>query len=182
MRPRHFPKEPADFRVGKMRGNSGFVSIGPFRPAPATVGRCLLLALLQAPLLPLGAHAGTSTETEAPKVFVMNTRTSDAAARQDEGTLHCRISRNQTGAGVQLTASIASTLAAAGSAHFSVKKSGRAGSSNIAQGKDFHVQAGQEMIVGQATISLEPGALLTAELVISSRTGAQCRAELSLEH
>ena len=76
---------------------------------------------------------------------------------------------------------IAGTRAVAGQASFSVTKSGAAGSSNIRQGHHFAVAAGRQAVVGQVRMGLEAGARLSADLLVKSDDGLECRATAPVE-
>jgi len=96
------------------------------------------------------------------------------------GPLRCEIRRSGEGHAVRLSGVVASTDAVDGNFRFSVMKSGPSGSSNINQSNKFHLDAGKEIYVGQMTVSLEPGAHASVELLVSSN-GIDCHAKASLD-
>lgn len=110
-----------------------------------------VIFFLAVPLVPLAAaHVGAESRDDG------KTRSSD---------VQCEIRATSLASGVQLEGIVVSSRPLAGRYDFQVRKTGRAGTSNSAQGGEFETRRGEETI-GQVGLGLERGASLEAELVL----------------
>jgi hypothetical protein len=106
---------------------------------------------------------------------------SGVLARAVSGPLRCEIHKSQQGDMVKLVGIVAGTQAMAGDSHFVMIKSGRSGSSNMAQSQHFVLKAGQQAVVGQATTNLDPGGRIAIDFDVPGQGGLTCHVEASLE-
>jgi len=102
-------------------------------------------------------------------------------AHASSGPLQCEIHKTDAGNSVELTGTIASSVAVSGNFRLLVTKSGPSGSSNINQGNKFDLAAGSQTHVGRVTINLEPDAHAVVELIATSNDGIECRAQAPLK-
>lgn len=94
------------------------------------------------------------------------------------GGLTCEIRASKSGSGVELTGVVRASQATSGSYRFSVAQSGSGGSSDIDQGGDFSLKAGEQQVVGE--ISLGKGSFDARLKVSSSAGGTSCARHTSL--
>jgi hypothetical protein len=106
---------------------------------------------------------------------------SSVLARAVSGPLSCEIQKSQSGDMVKLVGIAAGSQPLAGTSHFVLIKSGRSGSSNMAQSQHFALKAQQQAVVGETTTNLDPGGHIALNLAVEANGGLTCNVRASLE-
>jgi hypothetical protein len=91
----------------------------------------------------------------------------------------CDIRAVRTAHGVRLEASAVSEGGASGEYEFVITKRDRGGSSDIVQGGEYDLIAGDMQSLGSAEVSVERGGAYRARLVLRDMDGVACNAETS---
>ncbi|MGN6100034.1 MAG: curli-like amyloid fiber formation chaperone CsgH [Devosia sp.] len=99
---------------------------------------------------------------------------SQMAAATDPG-LSCKVTGTPAGGLINIEGSIASKSTLDGSYELQIRGSGPGGSSNVTQGDDFHVDAGQSTQVGEATLTRNSSIDVVMTVKAAGRT-ARCNA------
>jgi hypothetical protein len=102
-------------------------------------------------------------------------------ARAVSGPLRCEIQKSQSGDMVKLVGIAAGAQAVTGTSHFVMIKSGRSGSSNMAQSQHFALKAQQQAVVGEATTNLDAGGRIAIDFGLQAQGGLACHVQASLE-
>jgi hypothetical protein len=102
-------------------------------------------------------------------------------AQGSSGPLRCEIQRKDRDGMVELIGVAAGARALAGHSSFVLTKSGSTGSSNLNQGQPFSVKTDEQVVVGRATINLDPGGRIAVDLRLQSDDGVECHVRASLE-
>lgn len=92
-------------------------------------------------------------------------------------TARCAIDVTRTRHGARFDVLARSVETAAGEYEFVLTKDDRGGSSDIVQGGDFDLRAGEEAVLGSSELSLERGGEYRARLRLWDANGEVCRAE-----
>ena len=114
-----------------------------------------LQAILALVIAPFGAAEGTDI----------------AMASKSAKALSCEIRSTDIRGGVRLQAIVAGRGGASGEYEFLVAKSGGGGTSNVSQGGDFDISAGNETVVGEVTLGSGEKAKVKASLTVTSANG-----------
>ncbi len=125
----------------------------------------MLAALLSSSVIGAGA-AGQTLGIHAMSVL----------AQASSGPLRCEIRKDAASGAVELTGIIVGARHIVGAFRFVVTKSGKAGSSNIAQSDRFDLDPDKEKTVGHIQIGLERDGHVIADLSVRSDDGLECRA------
>ncbi len=115
----------------------------------------LLQAILALVIAPFGAAEGTDI----------------AMASKSAKALSCEIRSTDIRGGVRLEAIVAGRGGASGEYEFVVAKSGGGGTSNVSQGGEFDISAGNETVVGEVTLGSAEKAKVKASLTVTSANG-----------
>ena len=124
-----------------------------------------LQAILALVIAPFGAAEGTDI----------------AMASKSAKALSCEIRSTDIRGGVRLEAIVAGRGGASGEYEFVVAKSGGGGTSNVSQGGDFDISAGNETVVGEVSLGSGEKGKVKARLTVSSANG-QIACEDSYPH
>lgn len=90
------------------------------------------------------------------------------------GGVTCEIRMVKSGGGVELKGIVHAARAASGSYRFNISNDGSGGSSDVSQGGDFALAAGESTVVGEAAFGNADG--LKARLSVSTSAGTtSCR-------
>lgn len=92
-------------------------------------------------------------------------------------TVSCDVRATRTARGVRFEATAFSNGNAVGDYEFVIAKRDRAGRSDIVQGGEFDLVAGETASLGSAEVSVERGASYTAQVVMRDADGVACSAE-----
>lgn len=92
-------------------------------------------------------------------------------------TVSCDVRATRTSRGVRFEATAFSDDHAVGDYEFVIAKRDRAGRSDIVQGGEFDLLAGETASLGSAEVSVERGASYSARLVLHDAEGVACSAE-----
>lgn len=141
------------------------VSLPPIpkpRFSPRHISIAFMLALIAAPL------AAAPTDN-------------NVLAREVSGPLRCEIHESQSGDMVRLVGVAAGMQRLVGTSHFVMIKSGKSGSSNMAQSQHFALKAQQQAVVGEATTNLDPGGRIAVDFGLLADGGLKCHVQASLE-
>ena len=114
-----------------------------------------LQAILALVIAPFGAAEGTDI----------------AMASKSAKALSCEIRSTDIRGGVRLQAIVAGRGGASGEYEFVVAKSGGGGTSNVSQGGEFDISAGNETVVGEVTLGSAEKAKVKASLTVTSANG-----------
>jgi hypothetical protein len=93
--------------------------------------------------------------------------------------LSCDVRAIRTSRGVRFEATALSASGAAGEYEFVITKRDRGGASDIVQGGEYDLIAGDEQSLGGAEISVERGGAYSAQLLLRDADGVACSAEAS---
>lgn len=94
-------------------------------------------------------------------------------------SVQCDVRAIRTSHGIRFEASAESHRGASGEYELIITKRDRGGSSDIVQGGEYDLGAGDEQSLGNAEVSLERGGSYEARLVLRDADGVACRAERS---
>lgn len=92
--------------------------------------------------------------------------------------VRCDIRVRRTRHGVELEARALADAPAFGAYQFTITKTDAAGSSDVVQGGEFDLAAGEARSLGLSEISVERGGRYRARLVLSDHAGELCRDEV----
>ena len=94
-----------------------------------------------------------------------------AMAAKSSKPLSCEIRSTDIRGGVRLEAIVIGRAGGSGEYQFVVAKSGGGGTSNISQGGEFEIRAGEETVVGEVTLGSREKAKVKARLTVGSGSG-----------
>lgn len=94
-------------------------------------------------------------------------------------SVQCDVRAIRTSHGIRFEASAESNRSASGEYELVITKRDRGGSSDIVQGGEYDLGAGDEQSLGNAEVSLERGGSYEARLVLRDADGVACSAERS---
>ena len=101
------------------------------------------------------------------------------SAYAEPADVSCNVRTTRTAHGVRFEARAASETDASGEYEFVITKRDRGGSSDIVQGGEFDLIAGEAQSLGSAEVSVERGGSYSARLVLRDAGGVACSAERS---
>jgi hypothetical protein len=117
-----------------------------------------------------GCSAAAAPQSDAS--FASQSRSVSQARAQG---LSCDVTAQPTRHGVLIEGRAYADHDVYGEYDLVITKSGGAGSSDISQGGEAAIAAGSSETLGQAELSVEPGARLSARLVVRDERGELCR-------
>jgi len=98
-------------------------------------------------------------------------------AQDEDADLSCEIRATAEGGGVRLEAVATAGISIAGDYDFVIARSGPGGSSDIRQGGTFDIAAGEEAVLGEATLGGDAGAVEASLTLTPAGNRPECRAE-----
>lgn len=148
----------------------------------AAISACTAAAtppvLAGAPEPEIAAPAAQIVALTPPAAFVEPQPVAQASYGESHAAdIRCDVRVVRTSHGVRFEATALSDASASGEYEFVITKRDRGGSSDIVQGGEYDLLAGDTQSLGSAEISIERGGGYRAELVLRDADGVACSAE-----